>query len=60
MAINNQGHLEVTIKETGYNDSQYSIVELKVSECIYLPNIFDVFQFLQQNPRWPQKFYVTL
>ena len=25
MAINNQGHLEVTTKETGYNDSQYSI-----------------------------------
>ena len=28
MAINNQGHLEVTTKETGYNDSQYSIFQL--------------------------------
>ena len=42
--INNQGHLEVTTKETGYMmtvNIQFSIVEIKVSECncIHLPDI---------------------
>ena len=57
MAINNQGHLEVTTKETGYNDSQYSIVEIKVLECncIHFPDIFRRFSVYttKQNNIWP-------
>ena len=50
MAINNQGHLDVTTKETGYNDVQFLIAELKVSEynCIFL-TFFSFFNKIQDG-----------
>ena len=59
MAINNQGHLEVTTKETGYNDSQYSIFNCwNKSIRMQLHTFSDIFRRFSvyttiQNNIWP-------